>query len=1482
MDPFQPSSSSSSSMLLKDISNFKTPRRPSSHFKNEASRFNFDSPDPRFFTASKQTPCTAYSSRRTPARSTAAARRLKAFEIEQSRSSRKVQLQKQRSLKILSKSLAAWLNFLFENPRSCGFPGQDDNMSPSGNGKRDAGPRQGVGPENTWRSPKRQRDMVWKVPEEIKNGGGGRHAGFLSSEFVKLRESLKDVCNFDDLAERMSVYLSLSCCRDIFNVMTQVVKNIDDGRLKMKAHCPIVTDFGMKEKAMKILFSYNPVWLRIGLYILLGGDSLLTNEDVDSDKDIAFLKLVTEKQLFSHVELAKTYSYNKKVEGLYRPGYYECLGNIILKRFLLLVLILDRAKSRSSLPLKYGIDGVDGGSPLLFVVGSRIKSSSEMIKDFLSTDVMHGEGNFIAHLVTIGFKVSHHQCPTVEYEFKLVDILEDLQDGVRLCRAIQLLKQDPSILMKLMVPSDTNKKNLANCSIALQYLKKFGVPLYDDDEMEIVADDIANGDKELTLSLVWNMFVHLQIPLLLDAKVLAAEVDRISGVTVDISLVTSFTSVDLLLHWIQAICNNYDLKIENTNSLTDGKAIWCLLDHYFRKELSCSCAPKGSKGEESIMSASDYPDAVHNFVLSQRLTALLGDFPEVLETGDIIEQHGVCNGRSVLLLLAFLASHLVMKNYTDRLNFHKILGCTCQTTGRRLSNLEESSSSSKEKLSLGDSARRSNEEAAKKFKEIQAWWQEMADRSFKSISKTNGCISSDLSSSDGSKNIQKEFAAQVIQSHYRGYRDRHKFMKMRTAVSVLQNAIQVWLLVRKKTLERSSLQNNAALRIQLAWKNFVLKKSLMVQHFAATSIQRHVRGWLTRRTSLVQMKAAIKIQTNFRGWLMRRTYLVQKKAAIKIQTSFCGWLIRRTYLVHVKAALKIQTNFRRHKSQQLFQARVAAERSAILLQSHTRRWMVQRNFLLIRHHVVRIQSHFRGWLRRRDFLLQREAAITIQSSIRQTMFSILFQNQRKTAIKIQHYSLQNGAALRIQHAWKNFIIKRPLMVQHFAATSIQRHVRGWLMRRTSLVQTKAAIKIQANFRGWLMSRTYLIQKKAVIKIQTNFRRLKSGRLFQARVAAARSAILLQSHTRRWMAQRNFLAIRYHVVRIQSYVRGWLRRREFLLQREAAITLQSSIRQTMLSILSQNQTKTAIMIKHLANGQTSDNSLLGPSATLTSSNSCPSSEEMQLILPYILKLQRWWRNNLLLRQQTKSAVTVQAYARRWLARRKASREWQRVVLIQSCWKGYLARKEARGQIVDLRQRMKRTAANIDDSMRLINRLALALSELLNLRSVSSILHTCATLENATRHSQKCCEKIVEAGAIDKLLKLICSMTRSIPDQEVLKHTVSTLRNLARYPHLLEVLIDSHRSMETIFREMLRNKEEGYFIASELLRKVCSHPRGAEIVRRCPALVKRLHSLVEELTRKSDMEKRNPRSLATRENTERRLKEATRLLKLMYNS
>jgi len=147
----------------------------------------------------------------------------------------------------------------------------------------------------------------------------------------------------------------------------------------MKAHCPIVTDLALKEKSTRVLMCYNATWLRIGLHIVLGGDSL-RNEGRESDQEDIFLKLIVENQFFTHTVIAKSYAYNKLVDGLYKPGFFEALGSIILKRFLLLVISLDRAKCESALPLKCGIDGKDGGSPLLFSPHSHIKSSRQAVQ----------------------------------------------------------------------------------------------------------------------------------------------------------------------------------------------------------------------------------------------------------------------------------------------------------------------------------------------------------------------------------------------------------------------------------------------------------------------------------------------------------------------------------------------------------------------------------------------------------------------------------------------------------------------------------------------------------------------------------------------------------------------------------------------------------------------------------------------------------------------------------------------------------------------------------------------------------------------------------------------------------------------------------------------------------------------------------------------------------------------------------------------
>ncbi|XP_022036907.1 abnormal spindle-like microcephaly-associated protein homolog isoform X1 [Helianthus annuus] len=1385
------------SSLLRDISNFKTPKPQRRLQTNPSSKF--DSPCPQFFTASKQTPKSSYSTVRPRPRYSLAAQKLKAVALEQSKSSRKTQTNKEKSLKSLAKSLTVWLNFLFENPRSCGvevsrFTGEESSdVSSDGvflGAKRDSVSHGGVDIDREWRGPKRRKDILW-----VDKGKKGNK--FSGSMYSHLKVSLGDVCSLDDLKERMAVYLSQSNCHEILDAMTHVTKNIDEGRLKMKAHCPIVTDVGMKENALKILMSYNPVWLRIGLYIIFGGESLLPNPNIDtsSEKELSFLKTVSEKLFFSHSGLAKAYIYNKLVDGLYRPGYYEKLGNVILKRILLLVLILDRAKSQSSLPICYGIDGLDGGSPLLFTAQATISSSSEVISDFLSPEVMHGVGNLLTQLMIMGYKVSYQQNPLVKYVFKVTNLFNDLQDGVLLCRVIQLLRHDPSILKKVVVPSDDRKKNLVNCEISLKYLKQIGVPLIDEDGTEIITEDIVNGDKELIISLLWNMFVHLQLPLLINNELISDEIIKINGPEVQ-TLPNASSHLDMLFEWIKAICDNYDLKVESFTSLVDGKAMWCLLDYYFKKEhcdASSNMDPKETNGA-SIMSASDYVDAVHNFLLSQKLTTLLGNFPEVLQVSDILECKGACSDRGVIILLVFLSSQLVVKRNLRQINFHKLLGHN-QNPEIKCIRRDQLIGCHKHEV---ETYQNENEDNGRNFKAIMAWWKEMAQHNSKA--NVNPVYTAFLGKQSSDK--QREIAATIIQSHFRRLVNYRNYTRIKNAVSSLQAVIRVWVMVKNTsaTTKFNTIENQEqscdGRKLSRSFSRYLIDRHAFIKvKRSVVIIQRAIRHWIVQKH---QTDAAIMIQKCIRGHAARSAYVRQSTATI-IQACYRSWILRKSFLNQKQAATKIQ-------------------------------------------------SHYRGHISRKRFL-----------------------NKKQAATKIQRYYC--GLVIR-----KNFINQKQ------AAIIIQSYYRGFLVRKSYLSQKQAATKIQSYCRGWLSRNGFLKKKQAVMKLQRLHRSIKGLRKFKQSKLEIKAAITIQCHTRRWIARRVAYRCKRSIVLIQRFCRGWLTRRGFLLQKEAATRIQSALRSLKCFKEFNSHKKAAIVIQRFVKGWIIRKRLLESDAISGCNHDhTKDGHEFKLYEYSTVKLQRWWRGILLTQSQkrSRSAALIQSNVRGWIARKKAAQSKHRIAVIQSYWKGYIERKHSRGKVADIRLRVQKAAANVDDGMRIINRLIAALSDLKNMKSVSGILHTCATIDMATKYSQKCCEKLVDAGAIDTLLELIRSISRSIVDQEVLRHTLSIFRNLTRYPHLTEALIDTNGSCQIILWEFIRNKEDSYFVAADVLRKICSNKKGVERLRGLMALVKRLNNLVEDLKRKACNEKRNQRIPATKEPMDRRLKEAIQILKLITN-
>ena len=64
-----------------------------------------------------------------------------------------------------------------------------------------------------------------------------------------------------------------------------------------------------------------------------------------------------------------------------------------------------------------------------------------------------------------------------------------------------------------------------------------------------------------------------------------------------------------------------------------------------------------------------------------------------------------------------------------------------------------------------------------------------------------------------------------------------------------------------------------------------------------------------------------------------------------------------------------------------------------------------------------------------------------------------------------------------------------------------------------------------------------------------------------------------------------------------------------------------------------------------------------------SRCCFQSLELKIFLRSVVKLQRWWRDVLLLKSKSKSAIIIQSYLRGWIVRQRAKRKRDDIVVIQ---------------------------------------------------------------------------------------------------------------------------------------------------------------------------------------------------------------------------
>lgn len=275
------------------------------------------------------------------------------------------------------------------------------------------------------------------------------------------------------------------------------IKCIENRKVEIKKDKSPHLDIGLQKEIIQLFLSYNPLWLRIGLETVYG-----ERIPLKSNNDLVGMTRFLLSRFFSDPTISREHTHSL---GLRLASFRPTINDFILKTFLKLVCFLDYAKMNKLI----------GDDPCLFRKKSPHKESRMILIKFSSL-VLGGIGDIIKVLRIAGYVVKHKQSYLEEFDYAVHDMNTDLRDGVRLCRVMELITGKKDLTRKCSVPAISKIQKVHNVRIALEALQEAGYLITGD----IDARSIADGNRNKTLSLLWQIVYKFQAPRFLKAALL--------------------------------------------------------------------------------------------------------------------------------------------------------------------------------------------------------------------------------------------------------------------------------------------------------------------------------------------------------------------------------------------------------------------------------------------------------------------------------------------------------------------------------------------------------------------------------------------------------------------------------------------------------------------------------------------------------------------------------------------------------------------------------------------------------------------------------------------------------------------------------------------------------------------------------------------------------------------------------------------------
>uniref|UniRef100_A0A8D0FMK9 Calponin-homology (CH) domain-containing protein n=1 Tax=Strix occidentalis caurina TaxID=311401 RepID=A0A8D0FMK9_STROC len=826
---------------------------------------------------------------------------------------------------------------------------------------------------------------------------------------------------------------------------------IETRRLLVRRDRHLWKDVGERQKVLNWLLSYNPLWLRIGLETVYGELIALEN-----NSDVMGLAIFILNRLLWNPDIAAEYRH-PTVPHLYREGHEEALSKFTLKKLLLLVCFLDCAKQSRMID----------HDPCLFCKDAEFKASKDLLLAF-SRDFLSGEGDLSRHLGFLGLPVSHIQTPLDEFDFAVTNLAVDLQCGIRLVRTMELLTKNWNLSKQLRVPAISRLQKMHNVDIALNVLKERGIHLKDESGASIDSRDIVDRHRERTLALLWKIVFAFQVDVFLNVEQLKEEIEflknahkrktqlgplktfpnccRIQEDNSSNSSPQSYSeNVKLLMAWVNAVCQFYNIKVENfTVCFSDGRVLCHLIHHYHpcympleavcqRTTQTVECSRTHTVGLNSSSSSSSESDT--------SLNVMEGMFDETL-TASVIYKELLDNERRNFQLINAAVSDLggipTMIHHSDMSNTipdEKVVITYLSFLCSRLLDLRQ-------------------ETRAAQL--IQSAWR-------------NYRLKRELKLSQ-----ERDRAARVIQKSARDFLSRQRILKKVNAAVFIQKhwrrylARMIFLNLKKTKLEEA--RSKSATVIQVMQSKVRLKRAALV-----------IQSWYRMHRDLKQYRcikrSIIKIQAWYRCQLARRIYQEHRAKIVTIQQYYraykLGKIEREYYLQKHAAVIVLQAAFRGLKARELYRK----TKAVCVVQSLWRMKKEKLRFLQLKKSVTTLQSHVRKYQQQKRYKEIKNAASVIQTLYRAHVAS------KKAAASFQRMRL---AAIVLQSAYRGMEARKEARILR-SVIKIQSSYRAYIVRKRFKNLKDATVKIQSFVRMKQAHKYYCALREATLYVQRRYR-----------------------------------------------------------------------------------------------------------------------------------------------------------------------------------------------------------------------------------------------------------------------------------------------------------------------------------------------------------------------------------------------------------